>query len=144
MPRLAGTSLGPKALLELEARALLARAHRVRPFALTETMVPAAAFSMAAQAAIERHLSAARHTIRRHLDEFLAWLAGPEGRASAPDAAQRRFVLLRLRFHAVLTQFDLFSEVVTQRSEHETGVWLAGLDAFATDALAVPGMPYEI
>jgi hypothetical protein len=29
--------------------------------------------------------------------------------------------------------------VMTQRSEHETGVWLAGLDVVAADALALPG-----
>ena len=28
----------------------------------------------------------------------------------------------------MLSQFDLFTEVITQRSEHETGVWLSGLD----------------
>ena len=32
----------------------------------------------------------------------------------------------------------------TQRSEHETGVFLAGLDMVAKDALDVPGMPYEM
>lgn len=135
--------LAPKQLIELEARALLTRAHRVRPFALTETMVVAASFSVEAQAAIERHMSVGRHEVRRKVSEFLAWLTGPEGRAATPAEAQQRFVFLRLRFNAVLTQFDLFSEVVTQRSEHETGVFLGGLDVFAKDALMVPGMPYE-
>jgi len=45
---------------------------------------------------------------------------------------------LRLRFNAVLTKFDLFADVLTQRSEHEAGIWLAGLDAAAADALALP------
>ena len=52
---------------------------------------------------------------------------------------QRRFALVRMRFNDALSQFDLFSEVITQRSEHETGVWVAGLDDVAADALALPG-----
>ena len=38
-----------------------------------------------------------------------------------------------------LVQFDMFADVVTQRSENETGVWLSGLDVVAADALALPG-----
>ena len=47
--------------------------------------------------------------------------------------------MLRLRFNVVLTQFDLFSDVITQRSENETGVWLGGLDVVSADALELPG-----
>ena len=36
-----------------------------------------------------------------------------------------------MHFNDVLSQFDLFTEVVTQRSEHGTGVWLSGLDVLA-------------
>src|SRR6185369_4155817 len=50
----------------------------------------------------------------------------------------RKFTLLRLRFNAVVTQFDMFSNAITQRSENEFGVWLAGLDLVAADALALP------
>jgi hypothetical protein len=57
-------ALDPRALIEAEARALLTRAHRVRPLALTETTVVAASFSMDAQAAIERLLSQGRHDCR--------------------------------------------------------------------------------
>ena len=60
-----------------------------------------------------------------------------------PAEAQRRFALLRLRFNTMLSQFDIFADVMTQRSEHETGVWLSGLDAVAADALALPGGYYE-
>ena len=42
-----------------------------------------------------------------------------------------------MRFTAVLAQFDIFADVLTQRSEFETGPWLAGLDAAAADALAL-------
>ena len=43
-------------MLEQEARALLTRLDRVKPFALQETMLPAAALSPAAQTGIEQYL----------------------------------------------------------------------------------------
>ncbi len=122
-----------------ETRALLTRLDRVQPFALYETMVLAAAPPLAAQAAIERYLSSGCQELRRHLAEYLAWLQGPQGRSVSVAEAQRRFTFLRMRFNAVLTQFDIFADVMTERSEHDTGVWLAGLDILAADALAVPG-----
>ena len=47
-------------------------------------------------------------------------------------------LFLRLRFNSVLSQLDLFNQVITQRSENELGVWLSGLDVAAADALAMP------
>jgi len=121
--------------LEREARALLTRLARLKPFALHEPMVPAAMPTLAAQRAIERYLAAGRLELRGRIAEFLSWLIGPGARA-APDQMQRRFVFLRLRFNVVLSDFDMFADVLTQRSEHETGPWLSGLDAAAADALA--------
>jgi len=121
-------------MLELEARALLTRLARVKPFALHETMVPAAAPSDAALSAVEAYLADGRRELRSRVREFLAWLNGP-GRSVTPPEAQRRFVFLRLRFNVVLSHFDVFADVLTQRSEHEIGVWLAGLDSVAADAL---------
>lgn len=129
-------------LLEQEARALLTRLARVKPFALHEPMVPAAAASTEAQAAIESYLAEGRRELRRRVQHFLSWVRGP-GRSTTPEEAQRRFTFLRLRFNVVLSHFDVFSDVLTQRSEHETGVWLAGLDAAASDALELPGRYFE-
>src|SRR5262245_44002721 len=111
-------------LLGQEARALLTRLDRLRSFVLHETMVPAAASSLPAQVAIERFLADGRAELRGLVHEYLQWLNGPGGRGASAAEAQRRFTLLRLRFNHVLTQFDIFSVVTTQRSEHETGVWL--------------------
>ncbi len=129
--------------LEQEARSLLTRLGRVKPFALQETMLPAAALAPAALIAIEHFLVGGRAKLRREVKEYLRWLRlGAEG---APAAEmQRRFATLRMRFNDILSQFDLFSEVVTQRSESETGVWLSGLDVLATDALALPGTGIEL
>jgi hypothetical protein len=130
-------------LLAQETRALLTRLDRVKPFVLHETMVPAAAPSLAAQTGIERYLAVGRRELRQKVAEYLHWLQSPAGRNTPVSEAQRRFTFLRMRFNTVLDQFDIFADVMTQRSEHETGVWLAGLDVLAADALALPGAYYE-
>ncbi|WP_304454943.1 hypothetical protein [Nocardiopsis sp. YSL2] len=124
----------PFDLLESEASALLDRLALVRPFALHETMVPAAALPSPALLEVERFLARGRRLLRRRVERYLAWLRA-RAEATDPARAQRSFVLLRLEFNALLSQFDLFADVITQRSEHDTGVWLAGLDAAAADGL---------
>lgn len=136
------TSLATWLLIQ-ETRALLTRLDRVKPLALIESMTPAAAFSPLAQTAIDRHLAQGRRQVRQMVYRYLGWLRSVEGQQASPAEAQRRFSFLRLRFNVVLSQFDIFADVLTQRSEHETGVWLAGLDAVATDALILPGGYYE-
>ena len=131
-------------LLSQEARALLTRSYRVKPFALLAPMVTAAAVSPDAQSAIERYLATGRRELRALMGAYLSWLQGPQGRRASPAEAQRRFTILRLRFNTVLTQFDIFADVLNQRSEHDTGVWLSGLDAVATDALTLPGGIYKV
>jgi hypothetical protein len=115
----------------------------LKPFALHVPMVAAAAISPAAQTAIEQHMLAARRELRERVLEYLEWLRSPEGRRAPPEEQQRRFAFLRLRFNLVLSEFDIFSDALTQRAEHEHGVWMAGLDALAADALRLPGDYYE-
>jgi hypothetical protein len=130
-------------MLDQEARALLTRLDRVKTFALLEPMVPAAALFPNAQSAIERALVEGRRELRLLVDRFIGWLA--RARAHTTGAiAQRRFTILRLRFHEVLNQFDMFSDAITQRSEHDNGTWLSGLDVVAVDALTLPGRYYDL
>ena len=128
-----------RAMLLYETRSLLARLARVKSFALQETMLPAAALLPRAQSAIDKYLVVGRRQLRRHLHQFLRWLQHPISEMATPEEAQRRFTMLRLKFNVVLTQFDLFSDVITQRSESEIGVWLGGLDVVSADALELPG-----
>jgi hypothetical protein len=102
-------------------------------------MLPAANLLPESQVAIEEFLIAGRMRLHRLADEFLRWLPSAAGMAASAEEAQRRFVMLRLRFNAALTQFDLFDNVITQRSENETGVWLSGLDVASADALRLRG-----
>jgi hypothetical protein len=132
---------GPAArYLDLEARALLTRLDQVRPFTLNETMVLAAALQPPSQVAIEQFLLTGRAALRGRVLAFRHWLNGPGASAGAQEQ-QRRFTLIRMSFNDALSQFDLFSEVNTQRSESQTGVWLSGLDTLATDALRL-GLPF--
>ena len=130
-------------MIEEEARGLQTRLDRIKPFALLEPMVPAANLFPNAQSAIERALIDGRRELRRLMASFLAWLQRART-AATPADAQRRLSILRLRFHAVLNEFDMFSEVITQRSEHDNGPWLSGLDAVAADALTLDGEFYEL
>jgi hypothetical protein len=134
---------GARRHLEREARALLVRLGRLKPFALHETMVPAASPSLPAQTALERYLARGRQELRGRVAAFLSWMRGA-GRGASPEQIQRRLVFLRLRFNVVLSDFDLFADVLTQRSEYETGPWLAGLDVVATDALTLSGFAADL
>jgi len=134
----AGASSFASWMLSQEARALLTRLERIKSFALAETMLPAAALSVEAQAAIEAHLIPGRREMRAQIHGYLEWLDSPAGGQATPMELQRRFTFLRLRFNAVLSQFDIFSEAMSQRSEADNGVWLAGLDVVSQDALALP------
>jgi hypothetical protein len=129
--------------LAQEARALLTRLERVKPFALQEPMLPAANLLPEAQTAIERVLAEGRRELRRRIQDYLKWLSGPGAWLADAEEAHRRFVFLRLRFNAVLNHFDLFNDVITQRSENRTGVWLSGLDVVSADALHLPGGYYQ-
>ena len=129
-------------LLEQEARALLTRLDRVKPFALQQTMVPAAMVLPQTATAIEGYLIDGRRRLRRRVRDFISWIRGP-GREAPPAEMQRRFTVLRLGFNTVLAQLDLFAEALSQRSEAEIGVWLSGLDLAAQDALLLRGHYYD-
>jgi hypothetical protein len=126
-----------RTLLDQEARALLTRIEHLAPYALRMPMVSAATVSPAAQTGIETLLMRGRRDLAASVRRFLAWLRGDTRLTAAK--AQRRFNVLRLRFNTVIRHFDVFAAVLGQRSEHETGVWVAGLDDVAADALALPG-----
>lgn len=124
-------------LVEQEARALLVRLGRVKPFALQQTMVPAAALPPGLLSAIDRYLIDGRQKVHRMVNKFISWLRSAEGQAASAEVAQRHFSMLRLRFNVTLAHLDIFAAVLTQRSEQETGIWLAGLDIVAADALSL-------
>jgi hypothetical protein len=132
-------SSGATRLLAQEAQGLLMRLGRLKPFSLQMPMVLAATVPPAAQAAMEGHMIKTRSRLRAMVLDYIRRLRDSGGRPMRPDAAQRRFAMLRLTFNAVISQFEIFAEVLTQRCQHETGVWIAGLDDLAAEALELPG-----
>ena len=72
--------------LEQEARALLTRLDSVRPFAMNETMVPAAAPLPNALSAVEHFLLDGRRELRQRVTGFLDWLRRHERVEVVEDA----------------------------------------------------------
>jgi hypothetical protein len=128
-----------RTLIGQEARALQARLRGVKPFSLHEPMVPAAQVAPEALGAIERHLAESTHELGRRVAAFVQWLEHGGGQSLSAAEAQRIFSVLRMRFNATLTDYEIFAAVFTQRSEHDNGVWLSGLDVAAADALDLGG-----
>jgi hypothetical protein len=129
--------------LALEARSLLTRVFRVRPFAVIMPMVAAANVSPEAARAIEHFLIHGRRKLRGRVRAYLRWLQGPEGRAATAPEAGRRFAFLKLQFNATLTQFDIFADALSLRGEVDNGIWLSGLDAAAEDAITLASRFYD-
>ncbi|HTQ80983.1 MAG TPA: hypothetical protein VMM92_13375 [Thermoanaerobaculia bacterium] len=129
--------------LALEARALLTRLARVRPFAVIMPMVAAASAAPEAVLAVEHYLIHGRLELQARVRAYLRWLQGTEGRGATAEEAQRRFAFLKLRFEAILAQFHIFADALTQRAEVDNGVWLAGLDVAAAEALDLSSRFFE-
>jgi hypothetical protein len=123
-------------LLLYETEALLHRLGRVLPLVTQVPAVPAAAIAPVAARAIDRFLADGRDALRGLVHQYRSWLrdAGDE---VDPSEAQRRFALVRLRFNRVLAHFEMFSDALLQRCEHDHGTLLRGLDVLASDALAL-------
>ena len=126
-----------------EALSLLSRLQTVRSFSLNTPMVLAASVSAVAHGAINDHLARVAFDLRRRLREFLQWAQSPAAAAASAAESQAKYVLLKLRFNNLLDQVDIFADVLSQRGEHVTGIWMAGLDVLAEDALRLPGNYYD-
>ncbi|HEU0034195.1 MAG TPA: hypothetical protein VFQ53_26385 [Kofleriaceae bacterium] len=121
-----------------EARALLARVSRVRPLIVQETMTPAASPHRRTQRAIELAIRRDQLRLQAELRRLLQWLTSPAAGQASGAELQDRLTHARLQFNDALSNFDLFADAITQRSERDTGIWLAGLDVAAEDVLAMP------
>ena len=84
-------------------------------------------------------MKASRRKIRRQIDQFVQWINSPEGHSLPVDKIQQRYALLKMQYNALLSQFDIFADVLVQRSESGPGVWIAGVDDLASDAMRIHG-----
>ena len=125
-----------------EALSLLSRLALVKPFALTMPMVVAANIPDEALKGITDLIVSGNRELRKSVKNFIEWVKDPSSENVTSEEFQGRFAILKLRFNALLDELDIFADVTSQRSEHDTGVWVAGLDALAEDALKTKGNYY--
>src|SRR2546430_16178942 len=113
-----------KTMLAGEPRAMLARLGLVKPFALQESMLPAAALLPTAQVAIDRFLVAGRRELRRLLHPYPQWLQQPPGHAATPAEGQTPLPLLRPKIHNMAVPFHMFAGGIPQPRGDEEGGWV--------------------
>ena len=111
-----------------EALSLLSRLEMVKPFALTMPMVVAANIPDEALKGITDLIVSGNKELKKGIKGFIGWVKHPVSNDISAEEVQGRFALLKLRFNALLDELDIFADVTSQRSEHDTGVWVAGLD----------------
>lgn len=107
---------------------------QVQPFEMSMPMVTAAAIPYEAQKGIYQLIRAGKRRLGKKVRLFIRRM---QGKPPIPfQKCQAAYAVLKLQFNALLDEFEVFAEVVCQRSEHNTGIWVAGLDTLAEDALA--------
>lgn len=126
-----------------ETQTLLAKLSDLQPLSQQIPMV-AIAHPHLALAAIEVHLKRQHQTVRSELTRFLATLTGASVDSMDPSVCQRQLTFHRLRFLGLLTQYDIFSDALTQRSERSLGILLTGLEVLARDAIQLPNHRFPV
>lgn len=129
-----------RSFIENEVLSLLTRLDQQQPFSMTMPMTPAASVADEALRAVTDHLTTGRRSLRHQASHFLRQVRSG---GVADDQLQAGYALVKLRFNAILDQLDIFADVLSQRAEHQTGTWVAGLDVLATDALHLSANLYH-
>lgn len=120
-----------------EAQGLLTRLNQLQPFEMSMPMVTAAAIPYSAQKGIHALIRKGSKALSDRVKQFIEVMRTvPSIRIEKSQAA---YSVLKLQFNSLLDQFDIFADVISQRSEHETGVWVAGLDVLARDVMNTKG-----
>jgi len=101
---------------------------------MTMPMVIGATVSVAAMRAVTTLLENGKKKLRTHIHLFIDQFKTGNVKNNAKEL-HAVFTILKLRFNNILDQLDIFADVLSQRSEHEVGIWLAGLDVLAEDGL---------
>lgn len=120
-----------------EAYSLLSRLQQVKPLSMTMPMVKGASVSDKALNTVMELLEKGTSGLRTRAYSFIEKVQSSENNIAAIQNLQAGFTILKLRFNSILDQLDIFADVLSQRSEHDVGVWLAGLDILAEDGLAI-------
>ena len=120
-----------------EAMALLTRLQQLQPFEFSMPMVTAAAIPYDAQKNIYELIKAGKNLLADKARGFILRMKSSHGIPF--EKCQSAYSVLKLQFNSLLDQFDIFADVVSQRGENETGIWVAGLDILAKDSILTEG-----
>jgi hypothetical protein len=119
-----------------EAQSLLARLVQIKPFSMTMPMVKGASVSDKALKDIIRLLEKGKEELRNNVYKFIEDIRATKQHGDNINKLQARYTILKLRFNSILDQLDIFADVLSQRAEHDVGVWTSGLDVLAEDGIS--------
>lgn len=125
----------PYNYLLAEARSLLSRLKQVKPFSMTMPMVRGASVSVNALKAVTELLEKGKKELHDAVSLYIQRVDIAPNDHPDIRKLQTEFTLLKLRYNSILDQLDIFADVLTQRCEHDVGIWLSGLDVLAEDGL---------
>src|SRR4030095_11125608 len=120
-----------------ESQSLLSRLRQVKPFSMTMPMVRGASVSEKALKAVIDLLEIGKNGLYNSVNNYTRIIKSAKKRNEDPKPYQVKFTLIKLRFNSILDQLDIFADVLSQRAEHEVGIWLSGLDVLAEDGLTI-------
>jgi hypothetical protein len=120
-----------------ESYSLLTRLGQLKPFSMTMPMVKGASVSNIALTSIINLLEEGKLKLFQVIQNFIRKTKEAQQKGANPAQLQSEFTIWKLRYNSILDQLDIFADVLSQRSEHEVGVWLSGLDVLAEDGLAL-------
>jgi hypothetical protein len=125
-----------------EANSLHERLHMVKPFSMTMPMVKGAFISNEALKGVTELLEKGKRQLHSAVLDFIR-IAKKTNQHHDVHLLQKKFTLLKLRYNSILDQLDIFADVLSQRAEHDTGIWLSGLDTLAEDGLTIGKQYYD-
>ncbi len=127
-----------------ESQSLISRLQQVKPFSMTMPMVKGASISDKALNEIVGLLEKGKSEIYTSITQFIEKVNAARKQQKGSNELQTAFTIQKLRYNSILDQLDIFADVLSQRGEHDVGVWLSGLDVLAEDGLTVCKNHFEI
>jgi hypothetical protein len=120
-----------------ESYSLISRLQQVKPFSMTMPMVKGASVSGKALSVVIALLEKGKLEIYKSITQFIEKVKTAQQHERSAIELQTAFTIQKLRYNSILDQLDIFADVLSQRAEHDVGIWLSGLDVLAEDGLTV-------
>ncbi len=141
---MAAVDIYPYEYLINESQSLVSRLQQVKPFSMTMPMVKGASISTKALDEIVGLLEKGKKEIHKSITQFIEKVNAAKQQQKGSNELQTAFTIQKLRYNSILDQLDIFADVLSQRGEHDVGIWLSGLDVLAEDGLAVCNNHFDI